>query len=277
MNRLPTLATIATLCTALAHTAFAADMAIPPRTAPPVPAAFDWTGVYLGGQIGGGWSTIDYSDQSATTILNTVVLPNSYGPTGPGTNPNSKSFLGGAQIGWMYQIGRLVVGADFDWSKTALKGNGSVSYTGIAPLSASDTYNVTTDWTATATATVGLARDRWLTYAKGGVAWARNSYGTSLNAPIGFLFPIAIPATSTVTSTGWTVGAGLKWAFLDNWFVNLEYDFLDFGSRTPNLAGACPIACTTVVPVLFNPNINQTISEFKVELNYKFDSGSVFW
>jgi outer membrane immunogenic protein len=281
MKHLRIFGTVAAFCTLLASTAWTADMSIPRKA--PAPSAYDWTGVYFGGQIGGGWSRVDYADPSAVPLLNSVVAPgDGISATGPGSNPNSNSFLAGAQLGWMYQIGRLVIGSDVDWSYTAFKGNGSISYTGnLAGFLITDVYDVSTHWTATATATLGVARDRWLPYVKGGAAFARNNYAMTMNLPAdisGTAF--AIPASSSGTSIGWTVGAGMRWAFSDNWFVNLEYDFLNFGAQSPNLAAVCPVNCLAPVvplPMVFNPTINQSISEVKFELNYKLGADSVFW
>jgi hypothetical protein len=82
---------------------------------------------------------------------------------GQATDATAKSFLGGAQIGWMYQIGRLVVGGDYDWSWTRLNGDGGASllsalgtFPGAIPNFASESYSVSTKWTATATTMIGI-------------------------------------------------------------------------------------------------------------------------
>jgi opacity protein-like surface antigen len=56
MKRWLIVAMIASLWGGFVQTASAADMGVP-RTPPspvPVPAAYDWSGVYIGGHIGGG-------------------------------------------------------------------------------------------------------------------------------------------------------------------------------------------------------------------------------
>ena len=66
------------------------------------------------------------------------------------------------------------------------------------------------------------------------------------------------------TRVGWTVGAGVEWAVWENWSVKLEYDYLDFGSRTVTfndpLSGAA------------NISVSQRISEVKLGVNYRFGS-----
>ena len=77
----------------------------------------------------------------------------------------------------------------------------------------------------------GIAFDRVLWYATGGWAFgARLPSGplTSSNAA----GPISTTAFSTSSRmNGWTVGAGIEWAFLDHWSAKLEYLYIDFGSR----------------------------------------------
>jgi opacity protein-like surface antigen len=73
----------------------------------------------------------------------------------------------------------------------------------------------------------------------------------------------------------------VKWAFADNWFLNAEYDYLDFGSQKQNLSGtfsATPAAFPGSNPsATFTPTFRQYISEVKVGLNYKFSPGFLFW
>jgi hypothetical protein len=73
------------------------------------------------------------------------------------SNGAGSAFLGGIQAGWNYQVGKLVVGADFDWSATRLKGHSvGVLPPGFLP-STTETFDIRTNWTATTTTTFGLA------------------------------------------------------------------------------------------------------------------------
>jgi outer membrane immunogenic protein len=248
-------------------TALAADMAVKA----PAPVGYDWTGFYVGGHVGGGWQNTTFADPSAEPqLLNCCFFLNTFnGPT-PATNANGTGFLGGVQAGTMYQIGRLVVGADFDWSGTSLKGAGSTQFVagGFGGSTATESYTVNTKWTATATTTIGIARDRFMIYSKGGVAFENVSYGLGVvtNNPATFA------ANASDTIAGWTVGTGFKWAFTNDWFVNAEYNYMDFGSKAQNFNGNVNFN-PGVSPVNFTPTFNQHISEVKVGLNYKFGSG----
>lgn len=276
---------LTTCVTFLAQAAVAADLAPAPTKAPVMAAGYDWTGVYLGGHVGGGWQSGSVNDPSAyTNMLGCCFLLNNFnGPTAIPTI-NGSSFIGGAQIGTMYQIGRLVVGADFDWSTASMNGSGAARFLpgAFAAATSTDTYGLKTNWTASSTATIGLARDRWMLYSKAGVAWENVRYSlgiTGTTANFNPNLPFAFASSGTSTVTGWTVGAGGKWAFMDNWFVNVEYDYMDFGTHSASLPGTVTGASVTAAQAAqtFTPSYRQNISEVKAGLNYKFSPGFLFW
>jgi outer membrane immunogenic protein len=253
-----------------------------PPPPPPAPLAYDWSGVYIGGHIGGGWDTTKFADPDAfSNLVNCCIFISTTGLGTAPSNINSSSFLGGAQAGWMYQVGRLVVGGDFDWSGTHMNGTGNgVSFPALAGGTslATERYSVDTKWTATSTLTVGLARDRWMFYSKTGFAAAENTYKLNI-AGSSFGAPFAFSSSTDDTVVGWTFGTGVKWAFADNWFVNAEYDYLDLGSKAQNLSGtfsATPAGAVNPTAT-FTPTFRQYISEVKVGLNYKFSPGLLFW
>jgi opacity protein-like surface antigen len=145
-------------------------------------------------------------------------------------------------------------------------------------------------------------------YSKVGAAWSRHEYGLALNgqgtyagfgpppaftffttpAPFGFA-----PTNVSERLLGWTVGTGVKWAISNSWFLNVEYDYMDFGSKGQNFSAACvgppapagaiATVCAPIAgapprnPSTFSPTFNSHISQVKVGLNYKFPSGFLFW
>jgi outer membrane immunogenic protein len=58
------------------------------------------------------------------------------------------------------------------------------------------------------------------------------------------------------------VGAGVEWAFADQWSAKIEYDYYDFGSRTLNLSNGTGDVTTA--------NIAQHINTVMVGINYRF-------
>jgi outer membrane immunogenic protein len=200
------LATVAIAGAAIFSTAAsAADLSRPVYKAPPagvLPASYDWTGFYIGGHVGYGWSQKGWTDGFGLNINNDV-----------------DGVLGGGQVGFNYQVGQFVFGIEGDFTGTGIRGS-------TTALGA--TIDNRVDWTSTVTGRAGLAFDRWLVYGKGGVAWAGDRYSTN-RYTVG---------TSEIKDTriGWTAGAGVEWAFAPQWSAKAEYNYMDFGSKDYSFA-----------------------------------------
>ena len=220
----------------------AADLPRPgPVYYPPVVRYFTWTSCYVGGNVGGLWFTKEWFDNA---------------PRFTGLSMGSQDgngFLGGAQGGCNYQLGSLVVGiqGDYDWA-LATANNNNVLF----PL-LTDRSNVRSF--RSVTARVGYAADRLLVYVKGGGAWENDDYSILAS---GLTF-----ATASETRSGWTVGIGGEYAFLDFLTGFLEYDFYHFGTRTDTFYTCTVALCGAAnLPV----DIRETKGVIKVGLNFKF-------
>ncbi len=205
-------------------TAFSAQAADIPRPIykghQPVIAYYNWTGFYVGINGGYGWGTSDWNPA--------------------GISPKPKGGLIGGTIGYNYQIGSVVWGleGDIDWAD--VKGNST-----CAVAFTCETKN---EWLATFRGRVGYAFDRWLPYFTGGGA-----YG-AVKATID---PLGV--SSTKDQLGWTVGAGLEYAFLSNWSAKIEYLYVDLGNFNTTFA----------------QNVSLKENIVRAGLNYKF-SGPIF-
>ena len=114
----------------------------PPRPPPPplVPAIpFCWTGFYIGANLGGAWIGEDFVDANG----NTFSLTNS-------------GFVGGGQLGYNYQIGNFVLGAEWTFDGTSLN----------LPVVGGVSGN--TKWVTTFAGRFGWAWNRFLVYGKAG-------------------------------------------------------------------------------------------------------------
>jgi outer membrane immunogenic protein len=246
----------AAIAAIMTSTAFAADM--PLKAAAPV-ALYDWSGIYLGGVVGGAWGTNDIADPGFSSVGLFV-------PTVQSTT--SSGFIGGVEGGSRYQFAKLVVGweADITWGNlngTSNTGFGG-PFTGVSRSLTSDT-----SWTATATSTVGVAHNNWLLYGKAGVAWANTSYTdnwTVLGAPL-------FSGTGSDNRVGWTVGTGVEWAAWQNWSIKAEYDYLDFGTRNVAINGSSPFFGGVGLSSIISDS--NHINQFKAGLNYHIMSN--FW
>ncbi|MBR1213763.1 outer membrane beta-barrel protein [Bradyrhizobium sp. JYMT SZCCT0180] len=197
-------------------TAFAADLGPHPAyKAMPVATVYDWTGLYIGAHA--GWAGADRTFERTFIGGETI---------NPGFSQHPNGFAGGGQIGFNRQTGNWVWGLEADISGTKQRSSTTVAGP-IIPFFAqtTHTYDVSIDWTASLTGRLGYAWDRWMLYGKGGAAVMQETYG--LRAP--GLFPPDSPYhNAKVPRLGWTVGAGVENAFLDNWSWKAEYNYMRF-------------------------------------------------
>src|SRR5438552_2895837 len=92
--------------------AMAADLML--RKAPPPPPVVGWTGWYVGVHGGAGIGTKEWDLLSGSTFA-PGLPPTTIGFGGFGAHQNVNGFLGGAQIGYNWQMGWLVLGVEADW------------------------------------------------------------------------------------------------------------------------------------------------------------------
>ena len=212
--------------------------------APPIAApapVFSWSGCYAGGHLGGGWGEKEVAAPG--------IAP------GVSATGDTSGFLGGGQVGCNFQFGgNWVIGFEGDASAANIDGEITRTVLGVT-----GTAQARTDWIASATGRLGWGWDRWLFYAKGGAAWAGDKYAA-------FIPVFNEHLAANETRNGWTVGAGLEWAFWPNWSLKAEYDYYDFGTRTLTFTGTFAGA-PIVVPGV---EVQQRISVGKLSVNYRF-------
>lgn len=162
---------------------YAADLPVKAPVA--IAAPYNWTGFYLGGHVGAGFSTKEWT---AVTPFNGVTLP------GPITNFNVNGFLGGGQLGYNYQIDRVVLGVEADASWADLSGGD------LCPLNSfsNPTCHSKVESFGTISGRLGGTVDRALLYLKGGAAWAHDVHNFRV---IDFDF-----GSPSGTQWGWMVG-----------------------------------------------------------------------
>ena len=234
--------------------ALAADLP-PPAPMPRAPAVYvpapipvyNWTGFYIGGNLGVGWQQGNLGDNLGNTF-----------PT-----ENSIKGLGGGQAGVNYEFGNgVVVGAEamFDWrfnnnntSTITLAGTGIVP----APQGA---ITVNNQWLTTATGKLGYAWDRVMLYAKAGGAWVGSSNPTF--AVTGFN---SVTPSASSSNWGWTVGAGAEYAFYGGWSARIEYDYIGLTNQTFTVPATAPVLAND--QFTFN---NRNIQMVTAGINYKF-------
>ena len=199
---------------------------------------FTWTSCYLGAHLGGGWAKENVTDPVLLVQDNAGLGGPGFTTGGPTTVAvNQSGAVIGGQIGCDYQFpSNLVLGIEGAVSGGTMKGSTLVALPDSPPDTA--VVRVKTDFMPTLTARLGYAADHWLFYAKGGVAWASNKYSVvgTFNGGAGLGLPFDFEGLSV--RTGWTAGAGVEWAFAEDWSARLEYDYYDFGNHTATMNDA---------------------------------------
>jgi outer membrane immunogenic protein len=241
---------------AMAAPAFAADLPPAPyypAKAPAYVATYNWTGFYLGANLGGAWARDSIGETFSGGVANGF---------NSGTNTIS-GVIGGGQIGYNWQTGNLLFGleADVDGSGQS----GTLTSTLTAPvngITGTDSISSGVNAFGTARARVGFAADRWLWYVTGGFAWQNVSFSETFTTGAG-----TFGANSgSSTRAGYAVGGGLETALWGNWTGRVEYLYLDTG--TWSTTAAVPAAAPTFTGV--TTSIRTQNNVVRAGLNYRF-------
>jgi outer membrane immunogenic protein len=233
---------------------FAADMAVKARPVAPPIVTYNWTGCYIGGNVGGGWAK---TEQTRVTRLGVVAVAD-YGSS------EDSNFIGGAQIGCDYQFaGNWVVGMQgmFDF--------GDIDSSHTLPAFPAFTSVNTTKNIFTVTGRLGyLFAPQVLGYVKGGGAWARVDHNILLPAGAG----LSESATG-IDRQGWTVGGGVEWMFAPGWSVFGEYNYMDFGRKDIGFVSALTGGGFVAGAPSEVVSTRLTAQQALVGVNYKFNFG----
>jgi outer membrane immunogenic protein len=152
-----------------------------PYAAPaPAYAVYNWMGFYIGGNLGYQWGDIAPAD------------------------PSGGAF--GGQVGYNWQYGQLVIGAETDvqWSNAEDT---------VTPVKFANT------WFGTVRGRVGYAMNNVLAYGTGGFAYG----GVELSSG---------GVSQSKTHFGWTLGVGAEVGLTPNWTAKVEYLYFDLTNQT---------------------------------------------
>ncbi|MFN3685850.1 outer membrane protein [Salinarimonas sp.] len=254
------LSTVAVL--GMSAAAVAADL--PARTMAPAPApfvaapVFTWTGFYAGVHAGGAWQ--DLRARRGAFVPGTLLPdPNNnnndngngngiagFGVFAPATlGPRDRgTFMGGGHLGYNQQFGAFVLGGELDLSwmggRTRSAFDGALT-TAAGTLPTTLEVRSGLDWLGTARLRAGVAFDRVLVYATGGVAFGNPDNRVTFSVP-GTVWT----GRDDTVRAGWTVGGGVEFAWTDNLTVRAEYLYYDLGRQTVTANTTGPLAGTNV-------------------------------
>jgi outer membrane immunogenic protein len=257
-----------------ASSAIAADMPLKAPVYAPAPfaPAYNWTGFYVGGTVGGAWGNFDPSTATVFSPVGYFATTSVSAVNAVGQQTISPSrFTGGFEAGYNWQAGRYVFGIESDIESFRLSGSsttGPVLYPCCAPTSFTLNSNASTSWLATTRGRLGVAVDNWLFFGTGGVAF------TNLNGNFSLSDTFATAAESaslSSTKAGYAVGGGVEAGLWGRWTVKAEYLYVNFGtvSTTSNnlTAFTPPIAFPANA---FTHSIDLKANIARLGLNYRF-------
>ena len=263
MNRILIVARASLLMALLltASRAWAADLPVPAGPVPayyPVAAVYDWGGGYIGINGGYAFGKSEWSDP--------------FNPSGSSSSGqfNVKGGLVGVTMGVSGQWGAWLFGieGDFDWQGLSGTSNSAFCTSILTSPTAGSTAaglscKTQSNWIGTLRVRAGYAWDRVLVYGTVGGAGANVQVGLN-----------GLPV-QTNPEFGWTAGAGLEWAFADNWTAKVEYLFVDLVGKAPcNHGYSCgydgAAVGTTVSAINANDAVKLNENIVRVGVNFKF-------
>ncbi len=213
------------------------------------PAAYNWSGIYIGGQLGYGWSSTAggptnlYDDPGSDPDV--TLDPFSYSGSG---------LIGGGEVGYNWQSGPAVLGIVGDFSGTNIHG----SYTDPDNLFTAES---TISWLTTARVNIGMPLGSMLLYGTGGVAVG------AINSSLHDFYDDDVVITNNAynTKVGWTVGAGIAAPLGKNWFVKTEYLYVDLGTQDFTFSEPDPPGWA-----LITSSNHTTANILRASLDYRF-------
>jgi outer membrane immunogenic protein len=181
-------------------------------------AIHNWTGCYIGGNVGGIWGTSN---------INIPGYPSNF-------DIDMSSIVGGGQVGCNYQMQQVVFGIEGNWDAMDLNGDH------LSGGAASERYSVKWTWEASVRGRLGFAPagTPWLFYVTGGPAWVNLD---SAN----FVPGVVVTTAQSGTHTGWTVGGGVEYQFTPNWILGVEYRYSQYEQKTYTYLGPVDVDLKT--------------------------------
>jgi len=247
------------------------SVGIVPSYTKAIPAApmRDWSGFYLGGNVGWASASDAWRYYDATGLATPTGAP---GYVNDGSHASTGVAAGG-QVGYRAQLGRVVLGieAQGNWTSmqgynTSLRNFAGINLCGTVPCDdriSANTWNNETriNGLGVFTGQLGYTAYDALFYLKGGAMLADERYNVYSNNSLFVNNGSPLVATASVLRWGGAVGAGAEYAFSTDWSGGIDYVHGFLGNRTYDLPNANGDETS---------RINQGIDMVTLRLNYRF-------
>jgi outer membrane immunogenic protein len=246
--------------------ATAADL--PVKARPVVVPLYNWTGCYVGLSAGGKGVGLDETVHTTAGIFPAAALDLG--------RREAETWVAGGQAGCNYQAGRWVFGVEVDGHAQRWSQSDILAGVILAPFVNGSTFELHSDWQASARGRLGYAIDRTLFYGTAGAAF------TEVRARTNWLPNPPLPGVivdQSRTLVGVTVGAGVEHAVTDNFTLGLEGRYSWYERQRFDL-GLVPVGVTGVIAVfpVFAPgyrDVKLETGEIIFKANWKFGPTAV--
>jgi uncharacterized caspase-like protein/opacity protein-like surface antigen len=201
---------------------------VEPLPPSPLPARPRWTGFYIGGSFGGAEQRSPTSIEGAGPT-NSVQTSIAAGNVASRLSPSGGKATFTGQLGFNYQLGPMVLGAETDFSAMHVGGNkaSTVNPFGVQVTTQAQTELFTL---GTVRARAGFAFGDLMIFATGGYAYGHIGQ-RGMIAPVPTNNPTYV-GTNPVMASGWTMGGGVEYALGPVIKLRLDYLHYDLGTQT---------------------------------------------
>lgn len=245
---------------ALALTAFGGPEPLPSgkemkQVAPAPPPECNWTGFYIGLNVGGQWGHSEDRD-----------IDGYQGPVGGEWGYDESGVIAGGQVGYNYQWNWLVLGIEGDLGYMNLDGSGTSRFDRIN-LGSDTSGKTDSDFYTTIRGRLGFAWGHWLFYGTGGGIGVNLRTRVIDDCDTGPCGDDRINASTTDFNWGWTGGGGIEYMFGCHWTIKTEY--LRYQLDDQNFSGGATFFGTPDGRFDFK-GIGTEGNIVRAGLNYKF-------
>jgi outer membrane immunogenic protein len=222
-----------------------------PRSAvAPIAVLYNWSGFYIGGDVGWQGSRIGLSRADPLGSLTYA--------------PHHDSFAFGGFLGAQRQFGQLVLGVEGGYlaanGQASLGSTPSISIfipsgTGTAQAKLRDIWS--------AGGRIGWAIGNWMPYITGGYANSSFEFDAQTFAGSGH-----ISEQARATAGGGYIGGGIDWALFNTWILGVEYRHYGFSTKTVTATQINAVGPPSTEPVAFAPSTDTIVARLSYMFHY---------
>ena len=266
------------MCLSLSILAFSGVSLADTTPATTAKSSYDWTGVYVGGFVGGA-SGANGTNSSTT---NTTQFSSPYPQQSNSSNYSTGgSFMGGGTVGYNWQIPQTpyLIGLEGEYGYLSQSGSSqSSSSVGGVSVNTQSKTTIGSDYGyGLVGGRIGYALDRSLFYVKSGAVFTQTNTTNSMSGTGFSGINDAASANSRGTTTGYAIGGGVEYVptYYNNKNLTVKVEYLYFGIPTSSSSssqaqgGFCEGSCLINQDTSYH-NTTGGISTAKIGVNYKF-------